>query len=98
MSDRAAVVQGDYLRYLEHSKDTFHIIFLDPPYAEAFLENALEKISEIDILDKHGIIVTEGPEGKELTCSLPGLERSRDYQYGKTLISIFRKQQSEDEI
>ena len=98
LSDRAAVVQGDYLRYLEHSKDTFHIIFLDPPYAEAFLENALEKISEIDILDKHGIIVTERPEGKELTCSLPGLERSRDYQYGKTLISIFRKQQSEDEI
>ena len=98
LSDRAAVVQGGYLRYLEHSKDTFHIIFLDPPYAEAFLENALEKISEIDILDKHGIIVTERPEGKELTCSLPGLERSRDYQYGKTLISIFRKQQSEDEI
>ena len=83
LSDRAAVVQGGYLRYLEHSKDTFHIIFLDPPYAEAFLENALEKISEIDILDKHGIIVTERP---------------RDYQYGKTLISIFRKQQSEDEL
>lgn len=31
LSDRAAVVQGGYLRYLEHSKDTFHIIFWTRP-------------------------------------------------------------------
>ena len=41
-------------------------------------------------------MVTERPVGKELSCHFPGLERSRDYQYGKTLITIFRKKLSED--
>ena len=93
---RAQVVQADYLRYLERRQGPFGIIFLDPPYAEVFLENALEKISEIDILANRGIIVTERPVGKELPCHFPGLERSRDYKYGKTLITIFRKKLSED--
>ena len=90
------MVQADYLRYLERRQGPFGIIFLDPPYAEVFLENALEKISEIDILANRGIIVTERPVGKELPCHFPGLERSRDYKYGKTLITIFRKKLSED--
>ena len=41
-------------------------------------------------------MVTERPVGKELACHFPGLERSRDYKYGKTLITIFRKKLSED--
>lgn len=96
LTERAQVVQADYLRYLERRQGPFGIIFLDPPYAEVFLENALEKISEIDILANRGIIVTERPVGKELPCHFPGLERSRDYKYGKTLITIFRKKLSED--
>ena len=96
LTGRAQVVQADYLRYLERRQGPFGIIFLDPPYAEVFLENALEKISEIDILANRGIIVTERPVGKELPCHFPGLERSRDYKYGKTLITIFRKKLSED--
>ena len=72
------------------------MVLLDPPYAEVFLENALKRISEIDILDNGGIIVTERPLGKELPGDFPSLERSRDYKYGKTLITIFRKVQSEE--
>ena len=41
-------------------------------------------------------MVTERPVGKELAYHFPGLERSRDYKYGKTLITIFRKKLSED--
>lgn len=93
---QAQVIQSDYLRYLSRRQGPFDIVFLDPPYAEVFLENALEKISEIDILGNRGIIVTERPWGKELLCHLPGLKRSRDYQYGKTMITIFRKNLSED--
>ena len=88
------VVQADYLKYLSSCRDRFHIVFLDPPYAEVFLENALKKISEIDILDDSGIIVTERPLGKELDLALPGFTRSKDYKYGKTLITIYRKAQA----
>ena len=45
----STVVRGDYLEYLRRTKEKFDIILLDPPYAEIFLENALNCIAEIDI-------------------------------------------------
>ena len=85
------VVRSDYLDYLSRSKEQFDIILLDPPYAEVFLENALKRITEIDILRSNGIIVTERPLGKELPWEFEGYERSKDYKYGKTLLTIYRK-------
>ena len=87
----AAVVRRDYLDYLGRCREQFNIIFLDPPYAEVFLENSLNRITEIDILQSNGIIVTERPLGKELPWELAGYTRSRDYKYGKTLLTIYRK-------
>ena len=43
------VFQSDYEYFLKNCRESFDIIFLDPPYAEKFLENALKTISEIDI-------------------------------------------------
>ena len=87
----AAVIRADYLDYLSRCRETFEIIFLDPPYAEVFLENALKRITEIDILQSGGIIVSERPVGKKLPCEFPGYTRSRDYKYGKTLLTLYRK-------
>ena len=86
------VVRSDYLDYLRRCREQYHIIFLDPPYAEDFLENALKCITEIDILQSNGIIVTERPLGKELSWDYPGYTRSKDYKYGKTLLTLYRKE------
>ncbi len=85
------VVRSDYLDYLKRCRETFQIILLDPPYAEVFLENALKCITEIDILQSGGIIVTERPLGKELPWEFDGFLRSRDYKYGQTLVTVYRK-------
>ena len=85
------VVRADYLDYLRRCREQFDIVFLDPPYAEVFLENALKCITEIDILQSGGIIVAERPLGKELPWEFEGFTRSRDYKYGKTLITVYRK-------
>ncbi len=85
------VVRSDYLDYLKRCREQYSIIFLDPPYAEVFLENALKQITEIDILQSDGIIVTERPLGKELPWEFEGFTRSKDYKYGKTLLTIYRK-------
>ena len=87
----AKVVRSDYLDYLKRCREKFGIIFLDPPYAEVFLENALKCITEIDILQTGGIIVTERPLGKDLPFEFEGYTRSKDYKYGKTLLTIYRK-------
>ena len=91
LEGQGSVVRADYLQYLSCCKEKFDVILLDPPYAEVFLENALNRISEIDILQTNGIIVTERPLEKSLECELPGFQRSKDYKYGKTLITIYRK-------
>ena len=85
------VVRSDYLDYLKRCNDHFDIILLDPPYAEVFLENALKCIAEIDILQTGGIIVAERPLGKELPWDFEGYERSKDYKYGKILLTLYRK-------
>ena len=91
LENDAKVIRSDYLEYLRRCHETFDVIFLDPPYAEVFLENSLNCITEIDILQTNGIIVTERPLEKELPWDFPGFTRSKDYKYGKTLITLYRK-------
>ena len=92
LEGQGRVVRSDYMEYLNKCRERFDIIFLDPPYAEVFLENALKRITEIDILETNGIIVTERPLGKEIPWEFGGYTRSRDYKYGKTLLTIYRKE------
>ena len=87
----AKVIRSDYLDYLKRCREQFDIIFLDPPYAEVFLENSLKRIAEIDILQSGGIIVAERPLGKDLPWELEGFTRSKDYKYGTILLTIYRK-------
>ena len=73
----AKVIRSDYLDYLNRCREQYNIILLDPPYAEVFLENALKRITEIDILQSDGIIVAERPLGKELPWEFEGFTRSK---------------------
>lgn len=91
MVQDASIIQSDYLAYLNRTKEQFDVIFLDPPYAEVFLETAINRITEIDILRSGGIMVAERPLGKELPFEFDGYERSRDYKYGKIILTVYRK-------
>ncbi len=91
LEKNATVIRSDYLDYLNRCREKYNIILLDPPYAEVFLENAIKRITEIDILQSNGIIVAERPLGKELPWEFEGYVRSKDYKYGKVLLTIYRK-------
>ena len=91
LQEESRVLCSDYLAFLGRCSEKYDIIFLDPPYAEVFLENALNRITEIDILQSGGIIITERPLEKELSMDFPGYSRSKDYKYGKVLLTIYRK-------
>lgn len=91
LASDARVVQSDYLEYLNRCRERFNLILLDPPYAEVFLENSIKRITEIDILQQGGIIAAERPLGKELPWEFQGFTRSKDYKYGKILLTLYRK-------
>ena len=88
---QTTILQSDYLRYLSACREQFDIIFLDPPYAEKYLENALQKISEIDILSEGGIIVCERAREKILPATVGDLICSKDYCYGKTAVNLYTR-------
>ena len=87
----ATLVRSDYMTYLGRCTEKFDIIFLDPPYSEVFLENALKMITEIDILQSGGIIASEYPLGKVLPQELSEKYSAKEYRYGKTVLTLFRK-------
>lgn len=91
LTPNAQVLRSDYLSYLSHCLETFDLIFLDPPYAEIFLENALKSISEIDILSECGILICERPAEKTLPAQIGCLHVSREYRYGRVAVSLYRK-------
>ena len=95
MENMSRVFQSDYDLFLKKCRERFDIIFLDPPYAEKFLENALKTISEIDILREGGIIICEKTVEKSLNHEIPGLVFCKEYRYGKTSLVLYRKESAE---
>lgn len=96
MDSAIRVIRSDYKMFLQTTQEHFDMIFLDPPYAEVFLEDSLNIISKIDILHPGGIIVAERPIEKDLLFHNPDFSRSKDYKYGKILLTVFQKKVSED--
>ena len=91
LSDKAQVIQSDYQSFLSNCTKKFHLIFLDPPYQGNYLQNALKIISEIDILLSGGIILCEHSSGSILSDDFPGFHRGKTYRYGKTSLTVYRK-------
>lgn len=90
-TEKSIVLRVDYQQFLSKCRESFDIILLDPPYAEIFLENAINRILQIDILSERGIIVCERPYEKTLASEIPGLQTAKNYRYGKAAVTIYRK-------
>lgn len=88
---RAAVVQGEAMSYLSSCRETFHLILLDPPYESGLMNQALECIVRFDILSGNGIIVCETPVGQALPELPEPYRKSREYRYGKIMLTLYRR-------
>ena len=92
----ARVVSGDALAFLSSCRERFDIILLDPPYASELLKNAVNAISQFDILSNHGIMICESPMEWEAPPLEPPYFLRRSYRYGKTkLTRICREEDAE---
>lgn len=92
LADRASVTQRDFLAFLQGARGKkYDLVFLDPPYAQTTLERALEAIAAIDIVSQCGIIVCESPAGKVLPELAAPYGKGREYRYGKTKLTLYRR-------
>ena len=90
-SDRATVVQGDYLAFLTRCRETFDVIFLDPPYETELLETAIAHIARHDLLNVHGMMIAEHPVDKVLPALSAPYRMGRTYRYGKIAVTIYHR-------
>ncbi|MGN0546602.1 MAG: 16S rRNA (guanine(966)-N(2))-methyltransferase RsmD [Acutalibacteraceae bacterium] len=86
----ASVAQTDSLAFLSMTDRVFDIAFLDPPYQTGLLQKALASIGEH--IAQGGVVICEHPTEEKLDDCFDGLAKQKDYRYGKTEITVYRKE------
>ncbi|MCK4509852.1 MAG: 16S rRNA (guanine(966)-N(2))-methyltransferase RsmD [Desulfuromonadales bacterium] len=90
LSDKAKVITRGALQALpELSPGTFDLVFLDPPYSQGLVEDALVEIDRLSILNKDGIICAETGADEILPESVGQLQRIDQRRYGTIMISFY---------
>lgn len=87
----------DALSYLKNSrgKESFDLIFLDPPYALRLIPSLLQKIDQAGILAPNGKILCES-EQEEPPTAPDSLVLQKHVRYGRVFISLFTHRMEEE--
>ncbi len=75
-------------KILEDKGESFHIIFLDPPYGRGLVPKTLRALAASSIVSPETLIVAEHAAMDPIS-SIPPLDRVDARKYGGTLVSFF---------
>ena len=93
-SSKAAIIRGEASAFIAKAVKEglkFDIVFLDPPYHSGELERILPLLSSGEMLNEEGIIIAEHTSKKKLPDEIGRLVKKKDYKYGDTMLTLFRK-------
>lgn len=79
------IVKSDYKSYLNSTNEKFDIIFLDPPYQDHLINNAINLILKNDLLNDNGLIICEFVDEEIENV----LNLFKEKSYGDKKIKIF---------
>lgn len=89
--ENTKVLNMDYKKAIEFlSKESFDIIFLDPPYKTNYIEESIKLISQFNILSDDGIIVCESDSIDKIVYT-DEYKCIKDKKYGDKYIVILKK-------
>lgn len=93
---KATILNKDYvqaLEFLAKKNSKFDIIYLDPPYRTEFANIAVDRIIELNLLSKDGIMILETDDAsKEETIKREGIEIFDKRKYGRAILIFIRKE------
>ena len=92
--ERAKVITKKVLSFIEWAElngNTFDIIFMDPPYHSDEILNALSALGTSQILNDGGVVIAEHFAKRSLPDDLNDLRKVKDYNYGDTILSFYKK-------
>ena len=91
-ADNYSLIRGDVFRYLKSCRETFDLIFADPPYALKNLEEIPQIVLDKGILSEDGIFVLEHGKHNNFEQHPCFLERRA---YGSVNFSLFKAKPNE---
>ncbi|MBF1427057.1 MAG: 16S rRNA (guanine(966)-N(2))-methyltransferase RsmD [Prevotella nanceiensis] len=91
-ADNYSLIRGDVFRYLKSCRETFDLIFADPPYALKNLEEIPQIVLDKGILSEDGIFVLEHGKHNHFEEHPCFLERRA---YGSVNFSLFKAKPKE---
>ncbi|SMC21616.1 16S rRNA (guanine(966)-N(2))-methyltransferase RsmD [Clostridium acidisoli DSM 12555] len=92
-TDKCECLNMDSYKALEHLDKKgiiFDLIFIDPPYRKNMIPPAIEYISNSNLLDKGGLIVTKIDSLEEIYEGNEKITLINHRKYGKTIICFYR--------
>lgn len=91
LTGKAVFVRSDASAYLGACRESFSLIFMDPPYGGGLYEAALKLIGERNLLAEGGIIAVEWDDEVHCPAFPPCYERVKDRKYGRVHITLLVK-------
>lgn len=83
------LIQSDAFTFLKNNKDQFDIVFLDPPFADDLIEQALRLLLETDCLRPEAMVYIEVKKGNRPVLS-PDWYYLRSKQAGQVEYHLLR--------
>lgn len=90
LMDKSTIINSHVESFIADTCDPFDIIFMDPPYSDASLENILAHPKLHSLLKRDGIIIVEHFHKVPLLNEYGNLEKLKKYRYGDTQLTFFR--------
>ena len=83
------VIHTDALEYIRNTKDTFDIIFLDPPFQSNLLTNCLNQLGQSTVLREQGLVYVES--ASEIDAPQSTWKRLKHQKAGQVYYGLLRR-------
>ncbi len=87
LEECSRVFRTDSISYLKSCRETFDLVFLDPPYESGLLETAIQNIEKV--MNKGGTVICESPVKQDLPEGFGEFVKLKEYRYGKIKITTY---------
>ncbi len=94
--DSVSIVEMDFREALKESVGPFDLVFLDPPYAAGFYDEALALLTERQLLSEDAIVIVESDRNHRDLTLPTALYLQKEKKYGSTTIKFLRRQTIEE--
>ncbi|MBR5641997.1 MAG: 16S rRNA (guanine(966)-N(2))-methyltransferase RsmD [Firmicutes bacterium] len=92
VTERCVFLAGDFRSNIRRVRETVDIFFLDPPYADQSIPQALQAIDEAGNCRPGTVVVCEHSHKDVLPEELYGFTCIKDRRYGATGVTIYERE------